>query len=279
MRIKMRKTNTYAPVKRGKRLLTVILSGCLVFAFAVVIFLKAFELKHITVTGGSRYTAQEIQDMLITRTTDRVSLFFWLRMRFSTEQEIPFVEKIDIKLTGRDSVEVTVYDKMVTGCVEQMGSYLYFDREGMIVESSRERLSDVPLVTGLKFTKVVLREKMVVSEEGIFDVILDLARLIEKQELEVSRIAFDSDYAVTLYIGENVVLLGKRDYYDDVLAVLKSLLNASEGRKLKIDMTAYEDGNNRITAQTIEEEDGLSGEDAGGTLASEPEDEPSAQQE
>lgn len=250
----MRKTNAYAPVKKGKRLMTAILWGCLIFALAAVIFLKAFELKEVTVTGGSRYTAEEIEDMLVTRTTDRISLFFWLRLRFSGAQDIPFVEKVEIELTGRDSVEITVYDKLVTGCVEQMGSYLYFDREGMIVESSRERLPDVPLVTGLKFSRIVLREKMVVAKEGIFDVILDLARLIQKQELDVSRIAFDSDGAVTLYIGEHVVLLGKREHYDEALAVLKSLLAASEGRKLKIDMTAYENGNNRITAQPLEEE-------------------------
>lgn len=276
----MRKTNAYAPVRRGKRLLTVILWGCLIFALAVVIFLKAFELKHVTVTGGSRYTAGEIQDMLVTRTTDRVSLFFWLRMRFMGAPEIPFVEKVEINLTGRDSVEVTVYDKLVTGCVEQMGSYLYFDREGMVVESSRERLADVPLVTGLKFSRVVLREKMVVAKAGIFDVILDLARLIEKQELPVSQIAFDSDDAVTLYIGEHVVLLGKREHYDEVLAVLKSLLAAAEGRKLKIDMTAYENGNNRITAQSLEEENEPStGDDAGEGSSAEPTVEPSVQQE
>lgn len=257
-------------------MLTVILWGCLIFALAVVIFLKAFELKHVTVTGGSRYTAEEIQDMLVTKTTDRVSLFFWLRMRFSEPQEIPFVEKVEIKLTGRDSVEVTVYDKLVTGCVEQMGSYLYFDRDGMVVESSRERLDDVPLVTGLKFSRVVLKEKMVVAKEGVFDVILDLARLIEKQELAVSRIAFDSDDAVTLYIGEHVVLLGKREHYDEALAVLKSLLAAAKGRRLKIDMTAYENGNNRITAYPLEEENGLAdGEDA----ETEPSGETSAQQE
>lgn len=248
----MRKTNRYRPVKRRKNLLTVVLCVCLVLAIAIVIFLKLFELKHFTVTGGSRYSAQEMEQLLVTKPTDKVSLFFWLRMRLFGAGEIPFVEKVEIELTGRGSVEVTVHDKLVTGCVEQMGSYLYFDREGLIVESARERLSDVPLVTGLKFSKIVLRERMVTAKEGIFDVILDLARLIEKNDLKVSQIAFDANDAVTLYVDGNVVLLGKKEHYDETLAVLKSLIAASGGRKFRFDMTAYENGNNRITAQSLE---------------------------
>ncbi len=229
----MRKTNRYRPVKKRKKLLTVVLCGCLVLAIAVVIFLKMFELKHFTVTGGSRYSAKEMERLLVTKPTDKVSLFFWLRMRLFGAEEIPFVEKVEIELTGRGSVEVTVHDKLVTGCVEQMGSYLYFDREGMVVESSRQRLMDVPLVTGLKFSKIVLRERMVTAKEGIFDVILDLARLIQKNELEVSQIAFGADDAVTLYVDGNVVSLGKKEHYDEALAVLKSLIAASGERKFK----------------------------------------------
>ena len=96
---------------------------------------------------------------------------------------------------------------------------------------------------------------MVTAKEGIFDVILSLARLIQKQELAVEEIAFSQDNSVTLYIDGSVVLLGKREYYDEVLSVVKSLMDASGERKLKIDLTAYENGNNHITAKPLGEED------------------------
>lgn len=247
----MRKTYKYVPVRRGKKILTLVLSICLIFSLIAVIFLKTFEIKEFTVTGGSRYSEEEIKEFLITKPTDKISLFFLLHMRMFGYGEIPFVEKIETELTGRRSVEVTVHDKIVTGCVEQMGSYLYFDRDGMVVESSRIRLPDVPVISGLKFSKIVLFEQMVTAKEGIFDVILNLTRLIQKQELAVSEIAFDKEYAVTLYIDGSQILLGKREQYDEVLAVLKSIVSALGERKLRIDMTAYENGNNRITAQDL----------------------------
>lgn len=253
----MRKTHVYKPVGRKKsrakkRKLTIFLCICIALALAAIVFLKMFELRHFTVEGGSRYSQEEIKRLLMTEPTDQVSLFFWLRLRLFGEGDIPFVEKVEATLTGRNSVEVTVYDKRITGCVEQMGSYLYFDREGTVVESAKQLLPDVPLVTGLKFSKIVLKERMVTAKEGIFDVILDLVRLIEKQELKVSQIAFDAEDAVTLYIDGNVVFLGKKEHYDEALAVVKSLIAASGNRKFKFDMTAYENGNNRITAQSIE---------------------------
>lgn len=259
----MRKTYVYRPVGRKdyrrnsrtkKRKMTIFLCSCIALALASIVFLKMFELRDFAVEGGSRYSQEEMKQLLMTKPTDRVSLFFWLRIRLFGEGEIPFVEKVEVTLTGRDSVEVAVYDKRITGCVEQMGSYLYFDREGIVVESAKQKLPDIPVVTGLKFSKIVLKERMATAKEGIFDVILDLARLIEKQELKVSQIAFDADDAVTLYIDGNVVFLGKREHYDEVLAVLKSLIAASGDRKFKFDLTAYENGNNRITAQSLEPE-------------------------
>ena len=234
----MRKTYKYAPVRKGKKILTFALCICLVLSLIAVIFLKTFEIREFTVTGGSRYSEQEIKEFLITKPTDKISLFFWLHMRMFGYGEIPFVEKIETELTGRR-------------CVEQMGSYLYFDRDGMVVESSKIKLPDVPVVSGLKFSKIVLFEQMVTAKEGIFDVILDLTRLIQKQELIVSEIAFDKDYAVTLHIDGNQILLGKREQYDEVLSVLKSIVSTLGERKLRIDMTTYENGNNRITAQDL----------------------------
>lgn len=239
--------------RRRKRLFTWILFLCLLIAVSVVVFLKSYELETITFEGNTRYTQQELTALLMTKKTDSITPFFWLRMKWKGADDIPFIEKTDIRMTDRHSVEITVYEKLVTGCVELRNQYMYFDREGIVVESSARRLPDVPLVTGLSFSKIVLREKLEVQRDELFDVILNLVRLIDKQEIDVQQIRFQQDYSVTLYTENCEVLLGKRDYYDNVLAVLKPVLASAQGRSLKIDMTLYENGNDRITAQPLEE--------------------------
>ena len=52
------------------------------------------------------------------------------------------------------------------------GSYLYFDRDGIVVESSRIKLEDIPVITGLNFSRIVLHEQLKVQKEEMFTVIL-----------------------------------------------------------------------------------------------------------
>ncbi len=75
----MRKTYVYSKARRKRKKRRFMLCVFLV-VLASVIFLKIFELKKFTVTGGSRYSEQEIKEILVTKPTDRISLFFWLRM-------------------------------------------------------------------------------------------------------------------------------------------------------------------------------------------------------
>lgn len=249
----MKKTIRFQQRKqKKKRMRIIILTLCFVFAVLVFVFLKTFELNTIVIEGNTRYTEQEIKDLLLTKATDHVSLFFYLRMRWQGTSAIPFVEKVEVELTGRHKAVITVHEKLITGCVEHRGNYLYFDRDGIIVESTRERLEGVPVVVGLSFSQIVLHEKLKTQTEGMFDVILNLARLIERNELAVDEIKFSSDDSVMLTAQGCELFLGKRPFYDEVLAVLKSVLAEAKGRKLRIDLTLYENGNGRITAYPLD---------------------------
>jgi cell division protein FtsQ len=117
-----------------------------------------------------------------------------------------------------------------------MGDYLYFDKDGIIVESTSKRLDDIPLVKGLKYQKIVLNEKLEVQKEELFDVILNLTQQIEKRELDVNTITFNNQYEVNLDCGDIKAMLGKRSSYDEILAKLKNIIVEAEGKKLIIDM-------------------------------------------
>ena len=44
--------------------------------------------------------------------------------------------------------------------MEYLEKYMYFDKEGIIVEASNEKTQGIPLVTGLSFEHVVLYEPL-----------------------------------------------------------------------------------------------------------------------
>ncbi len=237
---------------RGLKVLLFLILPLLLFGYT-------FRLEELTVTGATRYTEEEIKERLVTAKTDSNALLLYLKYNYVTDFKLPYIEKADIKLSGSHKVSVRIYEKIMTGCVELMGEYLYFDKDGIVVESSSERLPDIPLIKGLKFKKIILHEKLEVQKDELFDTILNLTQLVDKYELEVKTITFNSDYEVSVDCGDLIALLGKRTAYDEVLAELKSILQSSgaeleqvmdksKGTIWELDMTKYSEDKKTLYA-------------------------------
>lgn len=202
---------------------------CAILLGLYFLIFELFRVNQIVVTGSDRYTEEEIKDYLMTEKLDQNSLYLLVKYKYREHPVIPFVEDISIKLLDRNTVQVTLYEKVVTGCVEYMGEYMYFDKDGIVVESTREREDSIPLIVGLRFNRIALNEQIQIQKQSLFETILNLTKLINQYEIAVSEITFDSDYEVTLTCGDSVVLLGKHDFYDFQLSQLNNILESANG--------------------------------------------------
>ncbi|WFR54998.1 cell division protein FtsQ/DivIB [Anaerocolumna sp. AGMB13025] len=225
---------------------------CLVIIIPAFILFITCRLDTVIVEGSNHYTKEELQDKVITKKTDRNTILLYLRYKYGKVDSIPFVEDIDIKLVNKNTVKIQVYEKVITGCIELMGEYMYFDKDGIVVESSDEKLPDVPFVTGLSFDRIILYEKLKVQQKSLFTVILNLTQLIKKFDIKVEKIQFDSSQEVTLYSGNIKILLGKRDTYDEQISELMNLLPKTKGQKITLDMRDFKEGQNEIIAKPQE---------------------------
>ncbi|MFT4144260.1 MAG: cell division protein FtsQ/DivIB [Mobilitalea sp.] len=221
----------------------------IIIVIPALFFINFFSIKNIEVVGVQQYSEDQIKDLLLKERMDRNSAYLYFKYQFLEQPKLPFVEKIKVKMNDNHSVTIFVYEKMVAGCVEFMGEYLYFDKDGIVVESSSEKLTGIPLIKGLQYTQIVLSKKLIVQKEELFDIIIDLTQLIELYDLNVDSIRFQNDYEVTMESGDNTVLLGKRNTYDEPLAELKNILKESEGKSLTIDMRNYDKEKDYIIAK------------------------------
>lgn len=220
-----------------KRLVLKLLKLAIFLGIPVGVLLYTFQLNKISVTGSTRYNQEQIREHLIVSEADKNTLFFYLKYKYLMDVRIPFVEKMSFELLDRNSISIRVYDKKIIGCIEFMGDYLYFDKDGIIVESTSKRLEDIPLIKGLKYQKIVLNEKLEVQKEELFDVILNLTQQIQKRDLEVNTISFNNKYEVTVDCGDIKAMLGRRSTYDEILSKLKNIIDEAKGMKFTIDMT------------------------------------------
>lgn len=241
-----RQRNPYSvPLRIFRRLIIALL----LLGVPAIIFINTFQIKTLEVVGEKRYTQEQIKAQVIQTKLDTNSLCLYLKYRYFKDIRLPFVEKIDVKMMDQQAITIYVYEKMIAGCVEFMGEYLYFDKDGIVVESSGTKLEDVPVVKGLKFNKIILSEKLKVQKEELFDLIINLTQLIEKNDLNIDIISFSKQYEVTLYSNDIKILLGKQSTYDEALSALKGILKEAEGMNITINMEKYVKGTEIIIAK------------------------------
>ena len=218
----------------------------------IVLGMESVKVKNIEIVGGDHYTGEEIKEKILDTFCDKYTLTIMAKEKLGIEHEsIPFVEKVEVEVVDRNSVRLTVYDKKISGCVEHMGSRMYFDREGIVVESTTEKLEGIPSVTGVSFTKVVLNERLSVENNAIFSRIMELTQLFEKYSLAVDEINFDLLGNVTLYTNGSMAQLGKPDNFDYHIEGLKNLLEAAGEQKYRFDMRYYGPENTKVSAIPI----------------------------
>lgn len=208
-----------------------------VFAAGVWGF-NSYRLKKITVEGLSRYTKEEFLQKMESGFPFVLTPVYCLQDSLN-QKNIPFVEKYEIEYTDSHTARIIVHEKRVTGCVIVMGRYMFFDKDGIVVESADTRLDDVPVVTGLKFNEIVLFQQLNIQKQSLFNTILELTRLIDDKNIKVNEISFASNYEVTLYTDNVTVLLGKRTSYDEQINALDGILDSLQGRSGTVDMQNY----------------------------------------
>jgi cell division protein FtsQ len=277
----MQRNSNNVGLRIGKKLLILLM----MVGIPAFILLTSFNIETVEVIGAKEYTSEQIKEQVITSPQEHNALYLYLKYKFFSTPVLPFVEKMNVEMNGNHAVTIYVYEKMVAGCVEFMGEYLYFDKDGIVVESSSKKLNRIPEIKGLKFSEIILNEKLKVQnvsledqdmnaeqdqkltdkqklklqqekeqEEKIrnnklFDTIINLMQLIDKYELDIDTISFNAGDEVTIDSDGIRFLLGKKSTYDEEFSEIKSIMEKAKGMNITIDMRNYVKGMENIIAK------------------------------
>lgn len=231
-----------------------VIAGILLFLAAGLLI--AYMMNHITkveVEGNSFYTEEEIRNLVISGELEQNAWYLYWKYKYSEPPDIAFVDKTEVELTGRGSVKIIIYEKRITGCVEYLGSYMYFDKDGTVVESSGVKMPDIPLIIGLKYDRIALYEKIQVSKDEVFQYILNLTKELKKNEIMPDKISFDHTMQAVLYFGQTKVMLGTEENQNEKITRLKALIGELEGKSGTLHMEEVDEDNKNIIFQGNEQ--------------------------
>jgi cell division protein FtsQ len=205
-----------------------------------------FQVEDVTVAGSEIYTDDEIRDMFLDDPFSSNSIYLYVKNRFFGFHTVPFIEEIQLEWTSFNDLVVQVYEKSLVACFSYMGEYIYFDKDGIVLETSRERMENVPVINGIPYTQFVMNEKMEIGKENLLKRILDISQLIKHYKLSVDEVEFTNKDEVTFFCGGIRVELGNKELYDQQIVALSSVLEKANEKKLsgRIDMRNYIEGGN-----------------------------------
>lgn len=235
-------------MKKKIAIITAVTAGVLlILGIAAAQVLRHYQVTTVYVEGNIHYTNEEIMDMVMEGRLGDNSLYLALKYKNKGVDNVPFVQTMDVEILAPDTIKIIVYEKAIAGYIEHLGRYMYFDKDGIVVESSKERTSGVPQVTGLTFSHVVMYEKLPVENPEVFEDILDITQLMNKYEIQADKIRFDSTMHKTLYFGQARVSLGSNDNIGEKIMKLKAILPELEGKKGLLRMDNYSEEMQNIT--------------------------------
>ena len=205
--------------------------------------LAGVRLTDITVKGNTRYSKEELEEMIFPTYPDKNTLYCFLKDKLRPHKELPFIEDYDIQLTGPFSADLIIYEKSIIGYVRYMSSNMYFDREGIVVESSSQMIEDVPEITGLSFGHIVLNRELPIADNALFNEIMNITQQLNYYGIGASRIDFDSLGNVTVSVkgGDIEVKMGSTADIDSKISVLNDMLPKLEGLKGTLHIENYSD--------------------------------------
>ncbi len=195
----------------------------LLAALAVAAVLSV-NIRQVTISGNSQYTEQEIVDIIFQKNVDFNSAYFFLKEKTREHIRIPFVEDYQIHFLSPTHVQIIVHEKSVVGYVSYMNSYMYFDKDGIVVESTDQPIDGIPGVTGLKYGHIVLYQPLPVEDAAIFEKILNLTQMLSVRKIKIDRIQYDSRGSATLYFNNVEVILGDSSQMDGKISLLADMM-------------------------------------------------------
>lgn len=220
---------------------------------AVLIIKYKFHVDKVTVVGNEHYSDMEITNLVMNGKYGYNSVYLYFKYHDKDVESIPFIEQTDIELLSPTEVRIQVYEKAIAGYVEYLGHFLYFDKDGIVVESSTRQIEGIPFVTGLHFDHVVLHDKLPVEDDSVFKMILSITQLLTKYDITVDKIYFGSSDSITLYFDDVRVFLGTGEFIDEKINKLQYILPKLNGMSGVLHMENYSGESGTFTFEKDDE--------------------------
>ncbi len=232
--------------KSRGRVLTVLIIVFGAFAVVLAVGVKAFVVERVVVKGNEIYSDEQIEDWVMDDDYSWNSLYVILKSKFSRQDDIPFVDTMEVSLKSPTEVVISVTEKGVLGYtyVPSQEQYAYFDQDGFVVEISSETVPDEMRIAGLDVEDAQLYEKLEIDGSTLKN-LLTLTQLLQKYD-RVPEVIYLDDGDITLSYGDLQVDLGESTALTEKIMRMDEILTIVSGKKGTVHLDTWNSNEGNI---------------------------------
>jgi cell division septal protein FtsQ len=200
-----------------------------------VLILPVFKIGEINISGTDNVTEEEVLEVLDGGEGTNWFAFNARKSEENIENTYHYVKNVSVKKHFPSTIDIEVEEYKLRAYVPYMGSYLYIDDDGRILDIQKETTKELPVVDGLKFSEFTLGEKLVTDNAGAFSTVVQLSKLFEKYNLaeSIQKVDVSDITDIHLYSGKVDIVFG--DFTDAnekivrIVEILKELDTSYSG--------------------------------------------------
>ena len=204
----------------------VVIGGALGLVVVIGLLLSPiFALKNVALEGASHYNEADICRMIGLSDGDNI-LFFGKGKAAQTLEKDPYIADAKLSMRVPDTIVIEVKERKVRGYVPYMGSYLYIDEAGRVLDVQEACHDALPLVKGLEFGSFTLGEVIPVENPEALETVLYISQLIEKYELldMVVEIDVSNQKNIYAYVNQVQIILGNMENGDTKIRYMAEVM-------------------------------------------------------
>ncbi len=242
---------------RKRHLLLLLVGLVVIFGLGIYFLFTDFSIERVEIKGNNIYTNTEILNAMKEDGYINNTLLMIAQNQIFGQTYLPFIEKVSMSYDESHILKVRVKEKLRAGVFKYMNQYVYFNEEGIAMESRNTLFNGVPVITGVKFDEMKLKKKILENKvpvkENYFNTIVSITKKIATYKLAISEIHFEGENDITLISSKYRIYLGSSSYLDGKMSKISSILKtvSSSYKKGTIDMQLYTDEKPVITFKNM----------------------------
>lgn len=233
--------------KLFSKIIKILLVLILLIAIAILVVLKVFTIENVQIEGNKLYDQEVIQNVVLNDEYSWNSLYVFLKYKIQDTDTVPFVDTMDISIKDPHTLKIEVYEKGILGYIYIPGidENAYFDKDGLVVETSSDVIKGIPKIEGIQCDEVVLYEKLPINGSQLRQM-LSLTQTLKRKKLVPDSIKYGVANAPELKYKKVKVLIGDEELLTMKVDRLEAIMPSLKGEAGTLHLENWSEENTNI---------------------------------